>query len=304
MNKCWVASWLDHHRILKHYNHVTILFNYKCPQVTSCPYFYHCLYHRGLRRSEFLLISCWVVAASLMTEKTNVGMAVFIADITSMCGCGSDGVAALLSACSLVRCCSHQFLFPCLEVLLQGTPPPCTISCKTLPGHSVDADSLHISYADIFVSPKRMSFGMRPSSILRTWHNHRSLRCLSRVYILGRPAWDKTSALVTLSCQDIPRILRRLLRWNELSLLSFPAYVVHVPLPYSNVLITQRHCRLPYLSSQTAWGLSTLEPWDELELKLPSQSSCRYLSPWRGCQWWWIRGRWTGRQHRVHIRLW
>ena len=64
-----------------------------------------------------LLISCWVVAASLMAEKTNVGMAVFIADITSMCGFGSDGAAALLSACSLVRCCSHQLVFPCLEVL-------------------------------------------------------------------------------------------------------------------------------------------------------------------------------------------
>ena len=33
-----------------------------------------------------------------MAEKTNVGRAVFIADITSMCGFGSDGDAALLSA--------------------------------------------------------------------------------------------------------------------------------------------------------------------------------------------------------------
>ena len=39
-----------------------------------------------------------------MAEKTNVGMAVFIADITSTWGFGSDGVAALLSACSFVRC--------------------------------------------------------------------------------------------------------------------------------------------------------------------------------------------------------
>ena len=38
----------------------------------------------------FLLISCWVVAASLMAEKTNVCKGVFIADITSMCGFGSD----------------------------------------------------------------------------------------------------------------------------------------------------------------------------------------------------------------------
>ena len=35
-----------------------------------------------------LLISGWVVAASLMAEKTNVGMAVFIPHITSMCGFG------------------------------------------------------------------------------------------------------------------------------------------------------------------------------------------------------------------------
>ena len=66
------------------------------------------------------LISGWVVAASLVAEKANVGMAVVIADITSMCGFGSDGAAALLSACSFVRCCSHQFVFSCLEVLFQA----------------------------------------------------------------------------------------------------------------------------------------------------------------------------------------
>ena len=58
-----------------------------------------------------LVISGWIVAASLMAEKTNVGIAVFIADITSMCGFGSDGAVALLSVCSFVRCCSHQFVF-------------------------------------------------------------------------------------------------------------------------------------------------------------------------------------------------
>ena len=44
-----------------------------------------------------LVISCWVVAASLVAEKTNAGVAVFITDITSMCGLGSDGAAAILS---------------------------------------------------------------------------------------------------------------------------------------------------------------------------------------------------------------
>ena len=52
-----------------------------------------------------------------MAEKINVGMAFFIADITSMCGFGLDGAAALLSARSFVNCCNHQFVFSCLEVL-------------------------------------------------------------------------------------------------------------------------------------------------------------------------------------------
>ena len=52
-----------------------------------------------------------------MAEKTNVGVAVFAAGNTCVCGFGSDGTAALLSACSFVRSCSNQFVFPCLDVL-------------------------------------------------------------------------------------------------------------------------------------------------------------------------------------------
>ena len=51
-------------------------------------------------------MSCQAVSASLMAEVTNAGVRVFVAEITSMCGIGSDGAAALLSACSLVRYCS------------------------------------------------------------------------------------------------------------------------------------------------------------------------------------------------------
>ena len=52
-----------------------------------------------------------------MAEKPNVGVAVFVADNTSMCGFGSDGAVALLSACSLARCGSHRFVLPSIEVL-------------------------------------------------------------------------------------------------------------------------------------------------------------------------------------------
>ena len=84
-----------------------------------------------------LFISGWVVAASLMAEKTNVGVAVFNADITYMCGLWSDGAAALLSACSLVRCCSHHFnMFLSSGVVLEHSYT-LRDQLQDHPGHSV-----------------------------------------------------------------------------------------------------------------------------------------------------------------------
>ena len=45
-------------------------------------------HYGGARRSNFRYATCdphFSVATSLMAEKTNVGVAVFVADITSMC---------------------------------------------------------------------------------------------------------------------------------------------------------------------------------------------------------------------------
>ena len=99
-----------------------------------------------------LLISCWVVAASLVAKEANAGVTVFAAENASMYGLKSDEIAALVSACSLVRCCSHQFILPCLGTLYPDTPALCAVSCKALPGHTVDVNSLRISQADIFIS--------------------------------------------------------------------------------------------------------------------------------------------------------
>ena len=43
-----------------------------------------------------LLISCSDVAALMLAEEINVGVTVFVAEITSMCGLRWDGIAALL----------------------------------------------------------------------------------------------------------------------------------------------------------------------------------------------------------------
>lgn len=45
--------------------------------------------------------------------------------------------------------------------------------------------------------------------------------------------------LGTLSCHDIPRMRRMLLMWKVFRRLSCLAYVVHVSLLYSSVLMTQ-----------------------------------------------------------------
>ena len=54
-----------------------------------------------------------------MAEETNAGVTVFVAEVASMCGLWSDGIAALLSACWLVHCYSQQFIFPCPELFFQ-----------------------------------------------------------------------------------------------------------------------------------------------------------------------------------------
>ena len=57
-------------------------------------------------------------------------------------------------------CCPPFCMLVCLLLqpsvclsLSYSTPQLCAIGCKALPGHNVNVDSLHISYADIFISP-------------------------------------------------------------------------------------------------------------------------------------------------------
>ena len=77
-----------------------------------------------------------------------------------MCGFGSDGAAALLSACPLVRCCSHQFVLRCcFRALLNFVRSAARPSHA---GRSVNVDSLHISYAYIFISQARAAGGSPP----------------------------------------------------------------------------------------------------------------------------------------------
>ena len=66
-----------------------------------------------------------------MAEKTNVGVAVFVADNTSMCGFESNGVAALLSACT--DCPLPQLSF-CLPLSWGVVSEHSTTLCDQLQG--------------------------------------------------------------------------------------------------------------------------------------------------------------------------
>ena len=122
-------------------------------------------------------------------------------------------------------------------------------------------------YADIFISQLRSAGGSPPQcqltvkdvfrnpTILHTADMTQPSPCaLSKQsvgpYILGRPARDRNSALITLSCQNMTRILRMLFRCNVLSLLSCPVYLCLAAIQKcadNTGIVT-----MPYLSSQTA----------------------------------------------------
>ena len=82
-----------------------------------------------------------------MAEDSNAGVRVVVIEVDIARGIRSAGINI---ACPIVCCCccSEEFLFLCLQVLAQGTAS-CVVSCKALPGHSVDIDSLHVSHGDV-----------------------------------------------------------------------------------------------------------------------------------------------------------
>ena len=94
-----------------------------------------------------LLISCWVVAASLVAEQTNAGVAVFVADAASMCGfCRMELLPSVLRArlsAAEVLSLASPVLRRCFRVLMHFVRSATRPSQRGLiPGHSVDVDSL------------------------------------------------------------------------------------------------------------------------------------------------------------------
>ena len=64
------------------------------------------------------------------------GATTFITEVTFIyvCGLRYDSLASFLSVCPSVCCCSQHFLFPCLEVFVQGNLSHHAVSCKAFQG--------------------------------------------------------------------------------------------------------------------------------------------------------------------------
>ena len=64
-----------------------------------------------------------------MAEETNAGVTVFVAEITSMCSLGCDGIAALLYACSLTSLLLQSSVYlPLSSDVVSGHSSKCFIS--------------------------------------------------------------------------------------------------------------------------------------------------------------------------------
>ena len=88
------------------------------------------------------------------------GVRVFVAEIRSMFGLGSVGIAAILSACQHVR---YSAVILSSEVVSGHSSTLCgQVQCR--PGRGVDVDSLPIAHADIWISQVRTTGGSLPSS--------------------------------------------------------------------------------------------------------------------------------------------
>ena len=119
----------------------------------------------GLRRSSLIMgvhsgcPVCSIVAASLVAVETDLGETITAAKVAFVCSLWSVGVFALLSAGTFSYFCIHQFLVPCLGVLVQSASPHHAVACKALAGLGVDAKCFNVSFADILVAQLWAAFG-------------------------------------------------------------------------------------------------------------------------------------------------
>ena len=152
----------------------------------------------------------------------------------------------MLSRCGGVSCCFlfspgpffdgfvGDLLFTFLQLLMEEAALAAAVCCNIFPALGAISKafisrlhtSLYLSCGrprgrlPTASSPWRMSLGILPSSMRRTWPIQRILRCLSSVYMVERLARSRTSVLGTLSFQLMPRMRRRLCRWKLISLRS------------------------------------------------------------------------------------
>ena len=126
-----------------------------------------------------------------------------------------------------------KFLFSLLQMMVQGCTPPqpfpiCFMSF--LVTYLKLSSGQHLARLPLLSSRYSTAFSILLPSIRRNCPSQRSRRCLKRVYMLGRPALESFSELVTRFCQDITSILIGLLKLKTFRRFSCLEIVVQVSL--------------------------------------------------------------------------
>ncbi len=98
--------------------------------------------------------------------------------------------AAAVSFCSPVLICCFRAL---LHFVRSAARPSQDIVSMSTAFMSLTQTCWYRRWFSSPMTARRRGCILECDHVRRTWPNHRSLRCLSRVYILGRPARDKTS---------------------------------------------------------------------------------------------------------------
>lgn len=159
------------------------------------------------------MVSCLVVAVLHVAKKTRMGMIVSIAADTSVdCNLYTcipfDGISFYMPVCQLWHLIVSLLMTWDVGLAYFST-------CKAIPVHGEDIGCLHIALAYIFISVWGNQWF---SSQMPVYHKECLLgysypscdECVLAIIMsanmLGRPAWDRASALDTLSCQNVTNV--------------------------------------------------------------------------------------------------
>lgn len=102
-------------------------------------------------------------------------------------------------------------------MLVQSASAPGTVSCKDLPGLSVDVEWLHVPLADILIKQLEVAISL-PASWQLTWEDVFRDTAIFYAKNMAQSALSEQGKHAGETVQDIPRIWLMFCIWQDMSL--------------------------------------------------------------------------------------